>query len=268
MNVQNKVIVVTGAGGGIGRELVLRLLTKGARVAAVDINETALQETAAKARTGTDLLMTLIADITDKETVAALPEKVIDHFGTVDGIVNNAGIMHPFLPFNDLGFDAIERVLRVNLLGTMQMTKAFLPYLLKRPEAHITNVSSMAGFMPLPGQSIYCASKAAVRLLTEVLHSELTNTKVKAMVVMPGGIDTNITKNSGATISNEVIKGKKAYKMTSPARAAQIIIAGVEQNKSRVLVGSDAKIMDRLYRLNPVYAAKVIYNQMKVLLPA
>lgn len=268
MNIQNKVIVVTGAGGGIGRELVLHLLTKSARVVAIDINETALQETAVKAGSSKDVLMTLVADITDKTTVESLPDKIITQFGSVDGIINNAGIMHPFQRFNDLAFDLIERVLHVNLYGAMYMTKTFLPHLIMRPEANITNISSMAGFLPLPGQSIYCASKAAVKLLTEVLHSELINSNVKAMVVMPGGIDTEITKNSGVTISEEVKKGNKAYKMVSPARAAKIIVEGIEHNKQRVLIGKDSNFMDRLYRLNPSYATKFIFKKMKILLPS
>jgi short-subunit dehydrogenase len=268
MKVQNKVIVVTGAGGGIGRELVLHLLSKGARVVAIDVNETALQETAAKVGNGKDMLMTVMADITDKVAVEAIPEKIISRFGTVDGIINNAGIMHPFQRFNDLAFDVVERVLNVNLFGAMYMIKTFLPYLIKRPEANITNLSSMAGFLPLPGQSIYCASKAAIKLLTEVLHSEFTDTNVNVTVVMPGGIDTNITKNSGATISEEVIKGNKAYKMVSPARAANIIVEGIERNKQRVLIDTDASFMDCFYRFNPSYAAKFIFNKMKILLPA
>src|SRR4051794_22784144 len=135
MKVQNKVIVVTGAGGGIGRELVLNLLSKGARVVAIDINEAALHETVAKAGNSKDVLITMVADITDKASVGLLPEKIIAQFGAVDGIINNAGIMHPFVRFNDLDHNAIERVIRVNLFGTIYMIKAFLPYLIKRPEA-------------------------------------------------------------------------------------------------------------------------------------
>src|SRR4051812_34609698 len=107
MKVQNKVIVVTGAGGGIGRELVLNLLSKSARVVAVDINAAALRETVAKAGGSKDALITMAADITNRACVELLPEKIIAQFGPVDGIINNAGIMHPFLRFNDLDYDVI-----------------------------------------------------------------------------------------------------------------------------------------------------------------
>ncbi len=151
MNVLNKVMVVTGGGSGIGRELVLLLLAKGAKVAAVDINEAALAETVERAGSLQTQLSTHIVNITYKAAVSGLPEQVIAAHGAVDGIINNAGIIQPFVRVNDLGYDAIERVMNVNFYGMLYMTKAFLPHLLKRPEAHITNISSMGGFLPVPG---------------------------------------------------------------------------------------------------------------------
>src|SRR5688500_2770260 len=179
MQVQNKVIVVTGGGNGIGREMVLHLLSKGASVVAVDIDESALQETVELAANKKDHLSTYVVNITNRDAVAALPEQVISKHGSVDGIINNAGIIQPFVRVNDLDYAAIERLMNVNFYWTLYMTKAFLPHLLTRPEAHIANVSSMGGFMPFPGQSLYGASKAAVKLLTEGLRSELLNTNVR-----------------------------------------------------------------------------------------
>ncbi|HQV94864.1 MAG TPA: SDR family NAD(P)-dependent oxidoreductase, partial [Anaerolineales bacterium] len=121
MKVQNKVIVVTGAGSGMGREIVLNLLSKGASVAAVDMNESTLQETASLAGDKKEKLATFVLNVTDKTAVEALPAKVIARFGAVDGIINNAGIIQPFVRLNDLKFDAIERVLDVNLYGTLYM---------------------------------------------------------------------------------------------------------------------------------------------------
>ncbi|HKY53247.1 MAG TPA: SDR family oxidoreductase [Anaerolineales bacterium] len=269
MKVQNKVVVVTGGGNGIGRELALNLLSKGARVAAVDINESALQETTELAGNEKDKLSTHIVNITDKDAVVALPEQVISRHGTVDGIINNAGIIQPFVKVNDLDYAAIERVMNVNFYGTLYMTKAFLPHLLTRPEAHIANVSSMGGFLPVPGQTLYGASKAAVKLFTEGLRSELLNTKVGVTVVFPGAIGTNIAANSGVgnTLRVEnVDQAEMARRTLAPAKAAEIIIDGVEQNRYRVLVGSDARFMDFIYRLNPQRAANFIYKQMKSLL--
>ena len=269
MKVQDKVIVVTGGGNGIGRELVLHLLSKGAKVAAIDIKESGLQETMQLAAENKKNLSTHLADITNKEAVEALPEKVIAQHGAVDGIINNAGIIQPFVRVKDLDYAAIERVMNVNFYGTLYMTKTFLPHFLKRPEAHITNISSMGGFLPVPGQSIYGAAKAAVKLFTEGLHSELLNTNVRVTVVFPGAIGTNIAANSGVALGPGAESQSKqaGIKMLAPAKAAQIIIDGIQQNRYRILVGSDSAAMDFLYRLNPERAANFIFKQMEALLP-
>src|SRR5438067_164603 len=197
MKVQNKVIIVTGGGSGMGREIVLNLLSKGAKVIAIDINETALQEMVAIANDKKNSLSTFVVDITNRASVEVLLNDALDCFGAVDGIINNAGIIQPFIKVKDLSYDVIGRVINVNLYGTLYMVKTFLPHLLTRPEAHIVNISSMGGFLPVPGQTIYGASKAAVKLLTEGLNSELADTNVKVTVVFPGAVGTNIMKNSG-----------------------------------------------------------------------
>lgn len=267
MNVQNKVIVVTGGGNGMGRELVLNLLARGASVAAIDISESALQETVRLAGLKNAKLATYVLNITDKAAVEALPARIIARFGVVDGLINNAGIIQPFVRLNDLAYDAIQRVLDVNLYGTLYMVKAFLPYLLKRPVAHIANISSMGGFLPVPGQTVYGASKAAVKLLTEGLYAELLNTNVKVTLVYPGAIGTNIAANSGIAVPAG--SGSETSIKQLPAdKAAKIIVDAIEQDRYSVLVGSDATFMDFIYRLNPKAAAGFIYRQMKSLLPA
>ncbi len=267
MNVQGKIIVVTGGGSGMGRELVLLLLKKGARVAAVDINEAALQETAALAGDLKGKLSTHIVNITDRDAVAALPEAVIQAHGAVDGVINNAGIIQRFVKINDLDFKDIERVFNVNFWGAVNVTKAFLPYLLKRPEAHIVNTSSMGGYLPVPGQTAYGASKAAVKLFSEGLHSELLATHVHVSVVFPGAIATNIAANSGVMATMDAAAASSSnIKMTLATTAAEIIVEGMEKNKYHILVGSDAKMMDFLCRLAPKYAAQLIYKQMSSLL--
>jgi len=267
MKVLNKVVVVTGGANGIGRELVLALLSKGASVAAVDINAPALEETLALAGRNRDRLATYIVNVADRAAVNALPAQIIARFGAVDGIINNAGIIQPFVRLKDLDDAAIDRVMNVNLFGTLYMTRAFLPHLLARPEAHITNISSMGGFLPVPGQTIYGAAKAAVKLLTEGLSSELLGTNVKVTVVFPGAIGTNIAGNSGVMDSLPKDAGGPAPKMLAPGKAAQIILEGIENDAYRVLVGSDARLMDAIYRLDPQRAARFIYNQMRTLLP-
>lgn len=265
MQVINKTIIVTGGGNGMGREMTLLLLRKGARVAAVDVNDDALKETAKLAGEKSAYLSLHKLNITERTAVEQLPQQVIDRHGTVDGIINNAGIIQPFVKIQGLDYSSIDRVMQINFYGTLYLTKALLPYLLKRPEAHIVNISSMGGFLPVPGQSIYGASKAAVKLFTEGLRSELLDTNVKVTVVFPGAIGTNIAANSGVSIAN-LSKESSSIKTLSPVKAAEIIIAAMEKNRYRVLVGSDAKFMDFLYRLHPKFAAGFIYKQMKSLL--
>jgi NAD(P)-dependent dehydrogenase (short-subunit alcohol dehydrogenase family) len=264
MKVSGKVIVVTGAGSGMGRELVLDLLRRGARVAAVDISEKALADTAGLAQSKD--LETFTLSVTDRVAVEALPHAVMARFSAVDGIINNAGIIQPFVPLKDLDYAQIDRVFDVNFRGTLYMTKAFLPLLLERPEGHVVNVSSMGGFLPVPGQTIYGASKAAVKLMTEGLHAELLESRVRVTVVFPGGLDTNIMSNSGLKMPDNV--DAQRSRLTKADKAARDILDGMERDAYRVLIGSDAKLVDFLYRLNPRRAAAFIAKQIKEMLPS
>lgn len=267
MKVANKVIVVTGAGSGIGRALTLALLQKGARVAAADLNETTLQETVALASGYADRLSAHVLNVADRPAVEALPDTVIAAHGAVDGIINNAGIIQPFIRLNDLQYDVIERVLNVNLYSVIYMTKAFLPHLLARPVAHVVNVSSMGGFFPVPGQTLYGASKAGVKLMTEGLYAELLDTNVRVTAVFPGAIATNITMNSGVSMDiSATDDAAQNFTMTSADDAARMIIDGMEKDKFQVYVGRDAKMMNLFYRLNPRRATQFMYSRMKELL--
>lgn len=269
MRVKGKTIAVTGGGSGIGRALVLNLLGKGASVAAIDISESGLRQTVELAAGNRGRLSTHVVDITDREAVEALPASIAAVHGQVDGLINCAGIIQPFVRLNDLGYDAIERVMNVNFYGLVYMTKSFLPRLLERPEAHIVNVSSMGGFVPVPGQTMYGASKAAVKLMTEGLDSELTDTNVSVSVVFPGATSTDISKNSGVSAPVGTGEGDEkapSFPMTDPGDAAAVIVDGMERGAHRIVVGSDAKLMDRLSRLAPQQAAKIIYKQMRDLL--
>lgn len=271
MKVANKILVITGGGAGIGRETVLEALRRGAKVAAVDLSQEGLDETQKLAGDLAKNLSIHAVNIADREAVAALPDAVAKTHGAVDGYINVAGIIHKFKRVNDLDFSEIERVVNVNWWGTVNLTKAFLPVLLKRPEAHIAHVSSMGGYAPVPGQTIYGATKAAVRLLTEGLHSELKGTNVGVTTIFPGAVKTGISINSGATTAAEAEKmaasGEAAkFKMTEPTVAGKMIIDGVENQSYHVFIGSDARMMDRLIRLMPERAAALIYKQMASLL--
>lgn len=259
MKINNKVFVVTGGGSGMGRELTIQLVQKGAKVAIADIHEEQMLETAKLA--GKEHVSTHVLNVTDRTAVEQLPETVIAHHGTVDAIVNNAGIIQPFVDINDLDYGTIERLMNVNFYGVVYMTKAFLPHLLKRPEAHITNVSSMGGFIPFPGQAMYSASKAAVKIFTEGLYSELMNTNVGVTVIHPGAVNTNITTNSDVKMA-DMDTESSAYKTLPADKAATIMVNAIEKNKYRVMVGSDARLLDIFYRISPRRAVNMIVKKM------
>jgi NADP-dependent 3-hydroxy acid dehydrogenase YdfG len=263
MKIAGKVLVVTGAGSGIGQAVAREAVRRGARVAAVDLNPDTLAATVS----GSPAMSAHPLNVTDRDAVEALPGEVVQRWGTVDGYVHCAGIIQPFVRLKDLDYETIDRVFRVNWSGTLHLAKAFLPVLLARPEGHIVNVASMGGFLPVPGQTIYGASKAAVKLLTEGLHAECAGTGVRVTVVFPGGVATNITTNSGVAIPiDESVARKQAAKITTPERAAQDVLDGMAADAYRVLIGKDARLMDKLYRLNPRRSAALIAGKMQELL--
>jgi NAD(P)-dependent dehydrogenase (short-subunit alcohol dehydrogenase family) len=268
VKIAEKVFVVTGGGNGIGREVVLGLIARGARVAAVDLSETGLAETARLAGVGEDRLLTYAVNTTDRAAVEKLPGDVAAAFGQVDGVINVAGIVQRFVRVSELGVDEIERVMAVNFWGVVNVTKAFLPTLLARPQASLVNVSSMGALVPVPGQSAYGASKAAVKLLTEGLYAELRGTNVAVTVVFPGGVGTNIMANSGVSMGGRDTQADSAAaaKLTTPGSAGRQIIEAVEKGSYRVRIGGDARMLDRLSRLMPQRATELVANKMKALL--
>ena len=206
-------------------------------------------------------------DISDKGAVDGLPAEAASRHGVVDGPIHCAGIIQPFVRLKDLDDAAIERVFAVNWWGTLHMTRAFLPILLARPEGHIVNLSSMGGFLPVPGQTIYGASKAAVKLLTEGLHAECRGTRVRVTVVFPGRSRRTSRPTQASTSRSRQPTPRRRCGATSPAKAAQVILDGMEKDVYRVFIGRDARMMDALYRINPKGAAGFIARQMKDLLP-
>lgn len=256
MKINNKKIIVTGAGAGIGRQLTLQLLSKGAHVLALDISKKTLEETEKLA--DSKKISTYIVDVSDDASINKFIKEITDI--KIDGIINNAGIIQPFIDVNKLDYNIINRVMDINFYGPLKLTKLLLPSLLKRKEAHIVNVSSMGGFFPVPGQTIYGASKAALKLFTEGLYAELLDTNIGVTIVFPGAIKTDITKNSGVQTNED---SEINMKMTSPEKAAEQIINAIEKNKFKLYVGMDAKIMNIMYKLNSKFAIKFISNKMK-----
>jgi len=272
VDIGGKVVVVTGGANGIGREVVLEALRRGASVAAVDLRVDSLEETTALAQAG-ERLATFAVDITDRAAVAALPERVGQRLGPVDVVINVAGIIQPFVRLEDLEDAAIDRVIDVNLYGTINVVRAFLPMLRSRPKAHLVNVASMGAFLPVPGQTIYGATKAAVKLLTEGLYAELLDTTVGVTLVLPGAVRTNITGNSGVSAPGGAAAGADGAKdagsdfpMTEADVAARMILDGVVRERFHVYVGRDSRMMNLFGRLAPRRATHLIQGKMKSLL--
>jgi NAD(P)-dependent dehydrogenase (short-subunit alcohol dehydrogenase family) len=263
MHIADKVFVVTGGGNGIGREVVLALLAKSGRVAAVDLREEGLAETATLAAAG-DRLSTHAVDISDRKAVEKLPAAIQKAHGALDGLVNVAGIIHQFKPISELSYDEIERVMNVNFWGTVNTVKSFLPALLERPAASVVNVSSMGALVPFPGQSAYGASKAAVKLFTEGLYAELRGTNVAVTVVFPGAVGTNITGNSGVQMPGSgAAEAGTNMKMTTAVSAGAQIADAIEKGTYKLRIGGDAKLLDRMARLMPQRSTGIIADQMK-----
>ena len=263
MELTERVLVVTGGGNGIGREVVLALLGRGARVAAVDLHAAHLAQTSTRAAAGARLT-THVVDIADRDAVLALPEEVVAAHGAVDGVVNVAGVIQKFVPVTELSFEEIERVMAVNFWGTVNINKAFLPALLERPCASLVNVSSMGALVPVPGQSAYGASKAAVKLFTEGLYAELQGTGVAVTEIFPGAIATDIAANSGVDMSTmDPDKAGAGITMTPADEAARQIVVAIEKGSFRVTIGRDAAMLDRLGRIAPTRAIGMIAKKMK-----
>lgn len=264
VDISGKTIVVTGAGNGIGRAVTLLLLSKGALVAGVDLNAAGLAETAEQAGAGARFSQHVV-NITDREAVAALPAQVVEKHGQIDGLINIAGVIQQFVRVVDLPYSEIEKVMNVNFWGTINTCKAFLPTLLTRPQASIINVASMGAYTPVPGQAVYGASKAAVALLTEALYAELLDTKVSVGIIYPGSIATDIAVNSGLAAMDESSDAPQ-QKTTSPQEAAEVIVTAIEKEKFRATIGSDAAMLDKLSRLNPKFATRMLAKKMGGLL--
>ncbi len=262
MKFKNKTVIVTGGGSGIGRELVLQLLARGANVAATDINEKSLAETAKIANAG-DRLSIHAGDTTDREAVGLLPKAVLAHHGVIDVLINNAGVIQPFVNFNDLDFKVIDRMMSINLMGAVNMSKAFLPYLLERPEAHLANVSSMGALIPFPGQTVYSAAKAAVKLFTEGLYAELLDTNVGVSLVIPGAVATNIMENSGVEMPGASGDSDAAMAAAPADLAARIILDGIEADRLHIFIGKDSKTMNMLSKIAPRWSIGYIQKKMK-----
>jgi NADP-dependent 3-hydroxy acid dehydrogenase YdfG len=251
----DKVVVITGAGSGIGRALAVNLARRGSLLALSDVDEAGLAETVALAeRAGAPQVRSDRLDVADRDAMGRYALDVVQHFGRVNVVVNNAGVSLTG-DFNDLEYNDIDWIVGVNFWGVLHGTKEFLPHLIASGDGHVVNLSSLFGLISIPGQSIYNATKYAVRGMSEALREEMlvAGHPVGVTSVHPGGIKTAIARNSRVSAKEDKqataeLFDKKLAKMT-PERAAEIIVNGVLKNKARVLVGLDAHAMHHMAKL-------------------
>ena len=264
----DKVAAVTGAGSGIGRALALELAAQGCHLALSDVDADGLAETerllAGRARG----LTTAVVDVADEAAVTAWADAVVADHGRANLVFNNAGVALSGTVAS-LSTEDYRWIMGVNFWGVVHGTKAFLPHLEASGAGHVVNISSVFGLTSQPLMSGYNASKFAVRGFTESLRQdlELTRSCVSATCVHPGGIKTNIARSARVDASVASATGQpsdaatrefeKAF-ITTPAKAAEVIVEAVRKNKRRVLVGPDARVFDAMARLAPAGYQRLI----------
>lgn len=250
-----RVAVVTGAGGGIGREIALGLSRRGVQVACADVRREAAEETARLVRAAGGVLASAHeVDVSSAEQVAALPDAVLAEHGAVHVLVNNAGVTSAG-SFEKETLEDIRWIVGVNVWGVVHGCHAFLPVLRQQDEAHVVNMSSMVGLLGLPHNAVYALTKGAVRSFSEGLRGELVGTSIGLTTVFPGAHRTGITENargSQRALLQDMGRHRMAsVLMRSPARLAEQVVTAVEQDRARVVGGLDARALDAWSRLAP-----------------
>ena len=257
---KNKVAAITGAASGMGRTLAVELASRGCHLALSDVNTTELAKTAELA--GVHGVKVTIAklDVANRDDVFAWADQVARDHGRVNLIFNNAGVSLT-VPVESCKISDFEWIMGINFWGVVHGTQAFLPHLRASGDGHIINTSSLFGLMSIPSQGTYNASKFAVRGYTECLRMELEmeGASVSATCVHPGGIATNIAmagkidpameKVTGVSVEQQKRRANKLINVTTAHSAALQILSAVEKNHRRVLVGPDARFLDKLVRL-------------------
>lgn len=248
---------MTGAGSGIGRALCLELARRGARIAAVDVDETRLAGIGREVELLNRPCSTHRVDVSCSQQMASLPEAVIAEHGGVHILVNNAGVSVN-LSFLDQTEEDLQWITGINYWGVMYGCKFFLPHLLREDEAHIVNISSSAGFTGMKWQSSYAATKFAVTGLSESLFVELANTGVGITCVHPGAVATNILDAARMEQGRREKMLKMFKHATPPAHAARAICKAIARKRFRLVLCVDSKILYFMKRLTPVGTLKLM----------
>lgn len=273
-NLKGKVAVVTGTGSGIGRATAIELAKEGCLLAISDINAQELENTRQSIEKLGAKVHAKVLDVADKKAFHDYANEVVETFGQVNLVINNAGVAVS-ATLENTTYEDFEWLMNINFWGMVYGSKAFLPHLKKSGEGHICNVSSVFGFMAPAGTGAYNASKFAIRGFNETLRMELDmeSCGVSLSSIHPGGIKTNIARDArmddvsmqGFGISKEEAHQRfSQIAMTSPEKAALTIINGIKKNKMRILIGFDAHVIDWLTRFTPILFRKALTKGAKV----
>lgn len=264
-NLKNKIVVITGAGSGIGRSLAVKLHEKGVMLALNDFNKNSLKETI-KLIGSTIEIYSEVFDVSNKEDFDQFAKNVIQHYKKVDVVINNAGITNGSISAVETTIESYEKILGVNLWGMIYGTLAFMPELRKQNESSVVNISSIWGLLGSPFQSAYSTSKFGIRGFTEALAAEelCNNTGVVVTSVHPGGIKTNIVRNiEGQNLTEGQLKKLDAHFPTTADQTADKIIYAIKKKKTRIVIGPDAKFMYLLSRFSQRLTMKFMVNWAK-----
>ncbi|WP_299925868.1 SDR family NAD(P)-dependent oxidoreductase [uncultured Nocardioides sp.] len=251
----DKVVVITGAGSGIGRALAIRSARAGALLALSDRDADGLAETVGLAeRAGATTVRHDVVDVSDRAAVATWAAGVVEELGRVNLVINNAGVSATG-DFTDLTYDDMDWIVGINFWGVVHGSKEFLPHLIASGDGALVNISSLFGLVSVPGQSAYNATKYAVRGLTEAIRGEMlvAGHPVTVTCVHPGGVRTGISRHGRKAAGLDAARIDKLFDTKlarmSPDRAAEIILDGALAGKPRVLVGLDAHVIHQLGRI-------------------
>lgn len=234
-DIRNKIVVITGAGSGIGRALAIEYGKLGAKVALNDFNEQGLADTInILNKMGISNVISAVFDVSSKKSMDAFAELVKSKWGNAHIVINNAGIAGGDLPAYLLSEEAYRRIMEVNFFGVLNGCKSFLPHLVENNEGAIANVSSIFGLVGTANNSDYCASKFAVRGYTETLATEFEESPITIHCIHPGGIRTNIAGNANTLAFEE------KYLKTPPEAIARYIIKAIQRKKVKIVYGHGA----------------------------
>jgi NADP-dependent 3-hydroxy acid dehydrogenase YdfG len=259
--------VITGAGSGIGRALALNLNSAGCELWLSDINQSGLDETVAAMARSEVPAHTAILNVADKTAMHAYAQDIADRQVHVDVVINNAGVALGS-SVADTEYEDFEWLMGINFWGVVYGTKAFLPLLSKSAAGHLINISSVLGIVAIPGHSAYNAAKFAVRGFTETLRQETAGSNIHVCCVHPGGIKTNIARNSrgGELIisADERAREFDKFARTTAESAAVQILRAAEKRKKRLLIGADAHFISIISRLFPVNYTRMLPGLGKI----